>query len=259
MDETASTSRKRQRDPESGSSDLLEDSLALTDTFVAVRMMSAQFPCIEKVSIRPFVLQSQLYSSIKDRTQVDKELESLKREKMVRILKLNTGRDDHAIMLLEDYLSQIEHVIKIMEEKKKEKLTVFEWFKAHIISSKLDPCIGHHELCSLLSLGGKVEEEHVSLLINAGLLTRQPIDPNMYWFAIPSVGPVLKGLSQGRNELLSLLNRRKFKEMMMATLEKKRLRFSLLDMRFHLRDLIGSGHLTTVETPSGLIVRVSKD
>ncbi|CAH9073770.1 unnamed protein product [Cuscuta europaea] len=170
MDETASTSRKRQRDPESGSSDLLEDSLALTDTFVAVRMMSAQFPCIEKVSIRPFVLQSQLYSSIKDRTQVDKELESLKREKMVRILKLNTGRDDHAIMLLEDYLSQIEHVIKIMEEKKKEKLTVFEWFKAHIISSKLDPCIGHHELCSLLSLGGKVEEEHVSLLINAGLL-----------------------------------------------------------------------------------------
>ncbi|CAH9073772.1 unnamed protein product [Cuscuta europaea] len=219
MDETASTSRKRQRDPESGSSDLLEDSLALTDTFVAVRMMSAQFPCIEKVSIRPFVLQSQLYSSIKDRTQVDKELESLKREKMVRILKLNTGRDDHAIMLLEDYLSQ----------------------------------------CSLLSLGGKVEEEHVSLLINAGLLTRQPIDPNMYWFAIPSVGPVLKGLSQGRNELLSLLNRRKFKEMMMATLEKKRLRFSLLDMRFHLRDLIGSGHLTTVETPSGLIVRVSKD
>ncbi|CAH9051229.1 unnamed protein product [Cuscuta epithymum] len=173
MDETASTSRKRQRDPESGSSDgslLLEDSLALTDTFVAVRMMSAQFPYIEKVSVRPFVLQSQLYCSIKDRTQVDRELESLKREKMVRIFKLYTGRDDRAIMLLEEYLSQIEHVVKIMEEKKKEKLPVFEWFKAHIISSKLDPCIGHHELCSLLSLGGKVKEEHVSLLINAGLL-----------------------------------------------------------------------------------------
>ncbi|KAL0419753.1 UNVERIFIED_CONTAM: hypothetical protein Sradi_1388800 [Sesamum radiatum] len=63
----------------------------------------------------------------------------------------------------------------------------------------------------------------------------------------------------GRKELLSFLSRRKYKEMMMATLEKKRLRLSPLDMRFHLRDLIGSGHLKTVQTPSGLIVRVAKD
>ncbi|XP_019165381.1 PREDICTED: serine/threonine-protein kinase 19 isoform X1 [Ipomoea nil] len=266
MEETAlsrsSGSRKRQREPESGDSDQslsLEDNLTFSDTMVALRIMRAQFPHIEKVSIQPFVLQSQLYSSVKDRTQVDRELESLKREKALRIFKLNTGQDDHAIMLIDDYLSQIERVIKRMEEKKQDDLPVFEWFKTHVISSKLDPSIGHDELCSLLSLGGKVKEEHVSLLINAGLLTRQLIDPNMYWFAIPNVGPVLKGLSQGRKELLSLLNRRKFKEMMMATLEKKRLRLSPLDMRFHLRDLIGSGHLRTVEAPSGLIVKVAKD
>ncbi|VFQ59715.1 unnamed protein product [Cuscuta campestris] len=162
-------------------------------------------------------------------------------------------------MLFDDYLSQIEHVSKRVEEKKQQNLPVFGWFKAHVISSKLDPCISHHELCSLLSLGGNVEDEHVSLLINAGLLTGQLIDPNMYWFAIPNVGPVLKGISQGRNELISLLKRKKFKEMTMVTLEKKRLRLSPLDMRFHLRDLIGSGRLRTVEAPSGLIVRVSKD
>lgn len=99
--------------------------------------------------------------------------------------------------------------------------------------------------CSLLSLGGKVKDEHVSLLINGGVLVsaaisfyvfrsffllwaqnfsfpflrryitislvwvdslcknlsllmqvRQLIDPDMYWFAIPSIGSVLKGLSQ---------------------------------------------------------------
>lgn len=47
--------------------------------------------------------------------------------------------------------------------------------------------------------------------------------------------------------------------MMLAPLEKKRLRFSPLDIRFHLRDLIGSGHLKTVNTPTGIVVRVSKD
>eukprot|EP00258_Populus_trichocarpa_P041337 XP_024457356.1 serine/threonine-protein kinase 19 isoform X3 [Populus trichocarpa] len=197
----------------------LVDSLTFSDTMVALRIMRAQFPHIDKVSIQPFILHSQLYSSVKDRTQVDRELESLRREKVLRVFKLNTGQDDHAIMFLDDYLTQ-----------------------------RL-----------LLSHGGKVKDEHISLLINAGLLTRQLIDPNMYWFAIPNIGSILKGLSQGRKELLSLVNRQRYKEMMLAPLEKKRLRLSLLDMRFHLRDLIGSGHLKTVNTPTGLLVRVSKD
>ncbi|KAJ4834295.1 hypothetical protein Tsubulata_028305 [Turnera subulata] len=237
----------------------LEESLTFSDTLVALRIMRAQFPHIDKVSIRPFVLRSQLYSSVKDRTQVDRELESLRREKVLRIFKLNTGQDDHAIMFLEDYLTQIDRVVKRIEEKKQADVEVFEWFKTHVLDTKLDPSIGHQELCLLLSHGGKFVDKHISLLINAGLLTRQLIDPNMYWFAIPSIGSLLKGLSQGRKELISLLSRRRYKEMMLAPLEKKRLRMSPLDMRFHLRDLIGSGLLKTFNTPSGLIVRLSKD
>ncbi|XP_019105347.1 uncharacterized protein LOC104894724 isoform X5 [Beta vulgaris subsp. vulgaris] len=197
----------------------LEKSLTFSDTLVALRMMRAQFPKLEKVSVKPFILRSQLYSSIKDRTQVDRELEVLKRDKVLRVFKLTTGQDDHAVMFLEDYIHQ----------------------------------------CSLLSAGGKVKDEQISLLVNAGILTRQLIDPNIYWFAIPNIGSILKGISQGRKELLSFLNRRKFKEMMLSSLEKKRLRFSSLDMRFHLRDLIGSGHLQTFQSPTGIVVRVLKD
>ncbi|XP_024024671.1 serine/threonine-protein kinase 19 homolog isoform X2 [Morus notabilis] len=237
----------------------VEKSLTFSDTMVALRIMRAQFPQIDKVSIQPFILQSQLYSSVKDRTRVDRDLESLKREKVLRIFKLNTGQDDHAIMFSEDYSSQIERVKKRSQEKKLGNLEVFEWFKTHVIDFKLEPSIEHHELWTLLSLGGKVKDEHISLLINAGLLTRQLIDPNMYWFTIPNIGSILKGISQGRKEVLSLLNRRRYKEMMLASLEKKHLRLSSLDMRFHLRDLIGSGHLKIVQTPTGLVVQVSKD
>ncbi|KAK2989475.1 hypothetical protein RJ640_019574, partial [Escallonia rubra] len=205
--------------------------------------------------VQPFILQSQLYSSVDDRTQVDRELESLRREKVLRIFKLNTGQDDHAIMFVDDYLNQIERISKRMEGKKQYDVAVLEWFKIYVICSKLDPSIGHEELCTLLSMGGKVKDDHITLLINAGFLTRQLIDPTMYWFTIPNIGSVLKGLSQGRKELLSFLNRRKYKEMMLAPLEKKRLRLSPMDMRFHLRDLIGSGHLKTAKTPSGLLVR----
>ncbi|KAL4596501.1 hypothetical protein ACB092_12G167400 [Castanea dentata] len=256
-EEASSKGKKRQRDQqptETQTNQLhhqilsLEDNLSFTDTLVALRMMRAQFPRIDK---------------------------SLRREKVVRIFKLNTGQDDHAIMFLDDYLNQMENVVKRFEEKKEGDLEVFKWFRTHVIDSKLEPSIEHQELYTLLSLGGMVKDGHISLLINAGLLilksvvllsfsvlasyTRQLIDPNMYWFAIPNIGSVLKGLSQGRKEVLSFLNRRRYKEMMLASMEKKRLRFSPLDTRFHLRDLIGSGHLKTVQTSTGLLVRVSKD
>ncbi|KAL8150354.1 hypothetical protein V2J09_020162 [Rumex salicifolius] len=268
---SSTNARKRKRDNETeidcqsnhgGSLDLddsrsLEESLTFSDTLIALRMMRAQFPILEKVSIKPFMLRSQLYSSVKDRTQVDRELELLKQDKVLRVFKLNTGQDDHAIMFSDDYINQIDYVVDKMPIKEKEDRVVFDWFKTHVITCKLDPGIEHQELCLLLSAGGKVKDQHISLLINAGVLTRQLIDPNMYWFSIPSSGSILKGLSQGRKELLSFMNRRKYKEMMLASLEKKRLRNSPLDIRFHLRDLIGSGHLKTSQTTTGIVVRDS--
>ncbi|ONH93255.1 hypothetical protein PRUPE_8G221800 [Prunus persica] len=231
--------RARETDTEAEASDFdqilsLEENLTFSDTLVALRIMRAQFPQSDKVSVQPFILRSQLYSSVEDRTQVDRDLENLRREKVLRIFKLNTGQDDHAIMFFDDYLCQMERVVKRLEEKKdSDILEVFKWFKSHVLDNKLEPSIEHQELCTLLALGGKVKDEHISLLINSGLL--------------------------GRKEVLSLLNRRRYKEMMLAPLEKKLLRYSPLDMRFHLRDLIGSGHLKTAKTPTGLVVRVSKD
>lgn len=66
-------------------------------------------------------------------------------------------------------------------------------------------------------------------------------------------------VEQGRKEILSLLNRRKYKEMPLSSLENTKLRLSPLDTRFLLRDLIGSGHIKTVQTPTGLLARVSRD
>uniref|UniRef100_A0A0E0LK78 Serine/threonine-protein kinase 19 n=1 Tax=Oryza punctata TaxID=4537 RepID=A0A0E0LK78_ORYPU len=260
----------------------LEDSLTFSDTMIALQLMRTQFPKLEKVVTEPFILQSQLYSSVKDRTQVDRDLESLKKDKVLRVFKLNTGQDDHAIMFMDDYLKQFGETpcieidtmvlhgiippyatmalaVKRSRGKDQDGTEVFEWFESYVIHLKLEVSIDQHELCSLLSLGGDVTDKHITLLMNAGLLTRQLIDPNMYWFSIPSIGPILKGLTQGRKEILSLLNRKKYKEMLLSSLEKTRLRFSPLDVRFHIRDLIGSGHIKTVQTPTGLLVRISKD
>ncbi|KAL9683125.1 hypothetical protein QQ045_014941 [Rhodiola kirilowii] len=86
---------------------LRKDTLTFSDTLVALRMTRAQFPYMDKAILAPFILRSQLYSSLQDRTQVDRELEMLKEDNMLRIFKLNTGQDDAAIMFMDDYMNQV--------------------------------------------------------------------------------------------------------------------------------------------------------
>ncbi|XP_031503386.1 uncharacterized protein LOC116266352 isoform X3 [Nymphaea colorata] len=164
--------RKRARDEEAPQDDSLslEDHRTFSDTMVALRIMRTQFPKMEKVSVEPFILRSQLYSSVKDRTQVDRELESLRKEKVLRIFKLNTGQDDQAVMFMDDYLKQMDSAVKRVKAKDPADVVVFEWFKMYVITSNLDVGIGHHELCFLLSSAGNVKDDHISLLINAGLV-----------------------------------------------------------------------------------------
>ncbi|PHT45183.1 putative inactive nicotinamidase [Capsicum baccatum] len=53
----------------------------------------------------------------------------------------------------------------------------------------------------------------------------------------------------GRKELTSFLNRKKYNEMTMSALEKKHVRLAPLEIRFYLRDLLGSAYLKTAEAP----------
>lgn len=231
-----------------------------SDTIVALKMMRAQFPKLDKVLVPPFVLRSQLYSSVKDHTLVDRELEVLKQEMSIRLFKLSTGQDDYGILFSEDYDEQIRASKKRMERRHSENdVVVFDWFTSHVLPKHVDVGITQANLESLLSNAGCVQENHISLLIKAGLLVRQLADATSYWFAIPNVGYLLKFITQGRKELLSFLKRRKYKEMLLSALEKRKLRMSELDMRFHIRDLLGSGHLCLAHTAGGLLVRVSRD
>ena len=59
-------------------------------------------------------------------------------------------------------------------------------------------------------------------------------------------------------ELLGILGRRRYPEMFARELAKRRLLSSALGMRWHLRDLVGSGTLAQSQTTSGLLLRVVK-
>ena len=46
----------------------------------------------------------------------------------------------------------MELVVKRLEEKKQGDLQVFNWFRTHVINSKLEPSIEHQELVSVSNI-----------------------------------------------------------------------------------------------------------
>lgn len=59
-------------------------------------------------------------------------------------------------------------------------------------------------------------------------------------------------------DVLGTLSRRRYPEIFVKELEQKRLGQSLLDTRFHMRDLLGLRSIEKVETTSGPLLRAVK-
>ena len=62
----------------------------------------------------------------------------------------------------------------------------------------------------------------------------------------------------GRAEVLSLLQRRRHPELLESELEKKKLQRSVLGVRWHVADMVGSGALLRIPTTVGPLLRVAK-
>ena len=73
-----------------------------------------------------------------------------------------------------------------------------------------------------------------------------------------SAAPCLPPAAAGRAEVLSLLQRRRHPELLESELEKKKLQRSVLGVRWHVADMVGSGALLRIPTTVGPLLRVAK-
>ena len=95
-------------------------------------------------------------------------------------------------------------------------------------------------------------------LMHGGLLTRQLAEGCGFWISIPNVGGVVRQLVGGRRDIRTLLSKRPYQEMLQSSLEKLQLRSSKLGWRFHIREAIGGGTLTTAPTVLGPVLRIGR-
>lgn len=93
-------------------------------------------------------------------------------------------------------------------------------------------------------------DRQMTQLVRLGLFTVR--DEHSFWFSLPSLGPLLQSVQDGRAEVIAVLRRKKYREMMMHQLLRGHyIKKSRLGIEFHVRELIGSGLCEVVQTSTG--------
>eukprot|EP00240_Pyramimonas_obovata_P014518 CAMPEP_0118940676 /NCGR_PEP_ID=MMETSP1169-20130426/32016_1 /TAXON_ID=36882 /ORGANISM="Pyramimonas obovata, Strain CCMP722" /LENGTH=188 /DNA_ID=CAMNT_0006885229 /DNA_START=74 /DNA_END=637 /DNA_ORIENTATION=+ len=77
-----------------------------SDTEVALEVLKSQFPKLQG-EVVPLLLKTQIYSMVKNRTDVDRTLNSLRQKYVLRLFKLPTGADDYAVVFTRDYIEMV--------------------------------------------------------------------------------------------------------------------------------------------------------
>eukprot|EP00466_Bigelowiella_natans_P012124 jgi/Bigna1/34904/e_gw1.7.115.1 len=199
------------------------------------------------------VLRHQLYSVVKDRTAVDREINRLRKANKIRYFALPTGgRDCQAIMLTEDF---VDAVTKKNARAGKIGMVFLQCLpkltSSYIAKSKLFEILQATEDASIT----KEDAESVtSLLMRLGVLIRRRAGE--YLFSIPRASGLIVALHDARKEIKRIIQKRMYKEILLKELEKKRLKKSKMDIEYHIRDMHGLSLLEFVQTSVGVLVRI---
>ncbi|KAL6050743.1 hypothetical protein QOT17_019628 [Balamuthia mandrillaris] len=241
-----------------------------SDTWVGLQILRSQFPLLSgdaRTPPVPVLLKTQLYAIVTNHTDVDQQLDQLKKDGKLRLFKLLSLKDEYAIMLQEDYLSLIEitkqrHIdiqkrerannkepeecsakAKDKEREKEEdsatepSAAIFDIFVRTVASTCCaKESITKAELSNLLFGDGPINETQITMLVNAG--------------------PFFSSCLKGRKEVITMLQRTRHKEMFREDLAKRKMRYSFLPPMFHVKDLIGKEVLESVETTAGPLLRL---
>ncbi|XP_065057934.1 inactive serine/threonine-protein kinase 19-like [Rhopilema esculentum] len=217
------------------------------DTKAVLDHLTQMFPR-EKFAFKlpPIVMKHQLYSILEDKTVVDRELNSLRDNGSIRFFKLDSGTDEFAIIYTQDY---VDHVKACAGARGHGENPLVQKFLTSVLPEIKDVSIQKEKTKEVI-----LNDQMVTVLVNLGVLNVR--DVKSWWISIPGSALFMKSLFAGRKAVLSLIRKRKFKEIFEMELEQRNINYhSKLGMKYHIHDLIGADLLTRVPTTGGVILR----
>lgn len=138
---------------ESAEADEIDPSILPCDTLAALWLLRREFPQKLLSQMMPFMLKTQLYTIVEDKTRVDKELDILRKTNKVRMFQIPSHPEDIALQLAEDFVASIQSYKNKASPSLKEYTPGLDWFCYHVLPQCTQNRITHGELMHLMEQG----------------------------------------------------------------------------------------------------------
>ncbi|XP_062591297.1 inactive serine/threonine-protein kinase 19-like [Saccostrea cucullata] len=219
-----------------------------SDTKVSLLHLKELFPLDKFEGRLPAVIvKHQLYSLLKDRTAVDKQLDDLKQANEIKLFKLGAELDDYCIVFTEAYR---DHVISVMKELSISK-NICNKYVNTVIKKYTDVCINKDTLMNEFSF----TDSEITQLVKASVLTVR--DVGNWWIALPNAGVFMKCFLRGRKAILTMIRKCKYREILQTELEQRKWpKICKLGLQYHMHEVIGADLIKCIQTTSGQLLRL---
>ncbi|XP_058410703.1 serine/threonine-protein kinase 19 isoform X1 [Diceros bicornis minor] len=229
-------------------------------------------------ALPPIALRSQVYSLVPDRTVADRQLvrgvratktdgrrfpasralprspiaQTLSRQKElqeqgeIRIIQLGFDLDAHGIIFTEDYRTR---VLKACDGRS--YAAAVQKFLASVLPACGDLSFQQDQMTQTFGF----RDPEITQLVNAGVLTVR--DAGSWWLAVPGAGRFIKYFVKGRQAVLGMVRKAKYRELLLSELLGRRAPAAVrLGLAYHVHDLIGAQLVDCVSTTSGTLLRL---
>ncbi|KAN0022545.1 hypothetical protein ACTFIU_004743 [Dictyostelium citrinum] len=257
----------------------LNISLTTEDILLSqIELLKAEWDYTTYNKSPPLVLQSVYHQSNKDS---ERSIQILKKKGTIRLFQIATSLNDYCIIITTDYINNIESLkienTTIPNKIKPETLTnnmknsspiksapidtillnrseILDLFIRKLIPNFNEVSITRTKLFQILSINDKHQQENIiTHLVQCGLLLQK--DDCTFTFSVPGAGGFFLNLMKGRKEILSNIQRLKYKEILKKDLLKKKLKYSNVQMQLLIKDLLGLNKIKIIPTTQGELIR----
>ncbi|XP_040844340.1 serine/threonine-protein kinase 19 [Ochotona curzoniae] len=213
----------------------------------AVAQLVQLFPrALFEDALPPIVLRSQVYSLLPDRTAADRQLKELQEQGEIRIIQLGFDLDAHGIVFTEDYRTR---VLKACDGRP------YAGAVHKFLTSVLPVCGDLSFQQEQMTQTFGFRDPEITHLVNAGVLTVR--DAGSWWLAVPGAGKFIKYFVKGRQAVLGMIRKAKYRELLLSELLGRRAPAAVrLGLNYHVHDLIGAELVDCVATTSGTLLHL---
>ncbi|XP_072916215.1 inactive serine/threonine-protein kinase 19-like [Hemitrygon akajei] len=218
------------------------------DTKSALIFLASLFPRkLFDDSLPPIVLKHQLYSIVKDKTSVDRQLNEMKELGVVRIFQFGFDMDVFGVVFSEDYKRKV-----LAATAMRDAAATVQRFLETVLNSCVDMGFTKDQMLKEFSF----RDQDITQLVNAGVLTVR--DVGSWWLAIPGAGRFVKYFVKGRKTVLGMIRKSKYNEVLQSELETRKVTSAVkMGIQYHVHDIVGAELVKCIPTSSGTLLRLN--